>query len=92
MIKVKVLNTLVRSKFGKHYSIQLNSLNFISNRTGNYYFYNCSEIILVKSNKQVLISQLIQIKEYLMLNIIFLLMFVDSECFMKVTDIEVVIF
>ena len=34
----KVLNTLIRRKFGKHYSIRLNSLTFISNRSNvNYY-------------------------------------------------------
>jgi hypothetical protein len=87
----KILNTLIKRKFGEQYSIRLNSLNFINNRTDIYYFHNCSEIILVKLNKPVTINQLLQIKEYLLFYINYVLKCVDAECYMEVTDIEVVI-
>jgi hypothetical protein len=44
----KVLNTLVRRKFGKHYSIRLNSLCFIANRTNVFHLQTCSEKITLK--------------------------------------------
>jgi hypothetical protein len=87
----KILNTLIKRKFGKQYSIRLSSLNFINNRTGVYYFHNCSEIIFVKSNKPVSIIQLIQIKEYLLFYINCVLKCMETKSYMEVTDIEVVI-
>ena len=87
----KILNTLVRRKFGKQFTVRLNSLLFISNRTNIICLYTCCEKILVKSNKPVSINQLIQIKEYLLFNINYILKCVDAECNMEVTDIEVVV-
>ena len=44
----KVLNKLVRRKFGYQYSVRLNSLHFIENSTDIYYFHNCLEKISLK--------------------------------------------
>jgi hypothetical protein len=62
----KVLNTLVRKKFGKQFSVRLNSIQFIENRTNIYYFHNCLEKISLKSNKPVLISELESIEHFIL--------------------------
>ncbi len=87
----KVLNSLVRRQFGKQYSIRLNSLRFISNRTNNFYLQSCSEKITLKSNKPVSFNELILIKGFLLFNINTALMCVDSNDFMEVTEIELII-
>lgn len=65
----KVLNTLIRRKFGKHYSIRLNSLTFISNRSNVNYFQTSSEKITIKSLKPIQLNELLLIKEFLLFNI-----------------------
>jgi hypothetical protein len=87
----KILNTLIKRKFGEQYSIRLNSLRFISNRTNAICIYSYCEKILLKSNKPVSINQLLQINEYLLFNINYILKCVDTECNIEVTDIGVVI-
>jgi hypothetical protein len=87
----KILNTLIKRKFGKQYSIRLNSLHFIANRTNIYYSYSCSEIIFLKSNKPVSINELISIKKFVIFNINSALICIDSPIYMAVTDIELVI-
>ena len=84
----KVLNTLVRKKFGKQYSIRLNSLCFISNRTNFYYSHKCSEKIILKSFKPIQMNDLIKIKEFLLFNINTALLCIDLECYIEVGDIE----
>ena len=87
----KILNTLVRRKFGKHYSIRLNSLSFISNRTNVYYLHTCSEKISLKSLRPINMNELIHIKEFLLFFINSTLMCINSENYMEVVDIELVI-
>ena len=87
----KVLNTLVRRKFGKQYSIRLNSLCFIANRTNVYYSHTCSEKITLKSLKPIQLNELIHIKEFLLFNINTALLCIDSECYIEVGDIKLVI-
>jgi hypothetical protein len=87
----KILNTLVRRKFGKHYSIRLNSLSFISNRTNVYYSHTCSEKISLKSLRPINMNELIHIKEFLLFFINSTLMCINSENYMEVVDIELVI-
>ena len=65
MLLNKVLNNLVKKKFGKQYSVRLNSLHFIENRTNIYYLHNCLEKISLKSNKPVLISELASIEYFI---------------------------
>ena len=85
----KVLNTLVRKKFGKQYSIRLNSLCFIANRTNVYYSHTCSEKITLKSLRPIDMNELLLIKEFLLFNINTALICIDSECYIEVGDLEI---
>jgi hypothetical protein len=87
----KVLNTLVRRKFGKQYSIRLNSLRFISNRTNVYIYNACLERITINSLKPINMNELILIKEFLLFNLNSALMCIDNDSYMEVTEIELVI-
>ena len=89
MLLNKVLNTLVKKKFGKQYSVRLNSLHFIENRTNIYYLHNCLEKISLKSNKPVLISELASIEHFILLNINSALNCIETEINMEVTEVEV---
>ena len=84
----KVLNTLVRKKFGKQYSIRLNSLCFIANRTNVYYSHTCSEKITLKSLRPIDMNELLLIKEFLLFNINTVLICIDFEFYMEVEDLE----
>lgn len=87
----KVLNKLVRRKFGKQFSVRLNSIHFIENRTNIYYLHNCLEKISLKSNKPVLISELESIEHFILLNINSALNCIETEINMEVTEVEVTI-
>ena len=87
----KVLNTLVRRKFGKQYFIRLNSLTFISNRTNVNYYKTSSETITIKSLKPIQMNELIQIKEFLLFNINSALLCIDTEFYIEVTNVEIII-
>lgn len=87
----KVLNTLVRRKFGKQYSVRLNTLCFIANRTNVYHFQHFTEKIVLKSKKPVTFYDLNLIKEFLLFNINLALICIDSKNYTEVTNIEVVI-
>jgi hypothetical protein len=87
----KVLNTLIRRKFGNQYSIRLNSLRFISNRTNTFYFHNCCEKIILKSNKPVTIDELNNIHDYLVFQVNSALKCIDSNSYQNVTKIEILI-
>ena len=84
----KVLNTLVRKKFGKQYSIRLNSLCFIANRTNVYYPNTCLEKITLKSLRPIDMNELLLIKEFLLFNINTVLICIDFEFYMEVEDLE----
>ena len=77
----KVLNTLIRRKFGEQYSVRLNSLCFIA----------FTEKIGLKTKKPVTFYELNLIKEFLLFNINSLLICIDSKNYVEVTNIEVVI-
>ena len=87
----KVLNTLVRRKFGKQYNIRLNSLRFVSNRTNVNYHHTCSEKITLKSIKPVSFDELISIKGFLVCNINTALMCIDYKSYLEVVDVEITI-
>ena len=87
----KVLNTLVRRKFGNQYFIRINSLTFISNRTSVNYFKTSYERITIKSLKPIQMNELIQIKEFLLFNINSALLCLDKEFYIEVTDVEIII-
>ena len=87
----KVLNTLVRRQFGKQYSIRLNSLCFISNRTNSFYLQSCSDKITLKSIKPLSLNELVSIKDFLLFNINTALMCVDYSSYLEVVDIEITI-
>jgi hypothetical protein len=87
----KILNTLVRRQFGKQYSIRLNSLCFISNRTDNFYLQTCSEKIIVKTIKPVSLNELVSIKDFLLFNINTALMCIDSKSYLEVVNVEITI-
>ena len=79
----KVLNTLVRRQFGKQYSIRLNSLRFISNRTDNFYLQTCSE--------KITLNELVSIKDFLLFYINTTLMCIDSKSYLEVVNVEITI-
>jgi hypothetical protein len=87
----KVLNTLVRKKFGKQYSIRLNSLCFIANRTNVYYSQTCLEKVSLKSVKPIDINELLLIKEFLLFNINTALLCINSEFYIEVEELEIMI-
>ena len=87
----KVLNTLVRKKFGKQYSIRLNSLCFIANRTNVYYSQTCLEKVSLKSVKPIDINELLLIKEFLLFNINTALLCINSEFYIEVDELELII-
>ncbi len=87
----KVLNTLVRRKFGEQYSVRLNSLCFIANRTDVCHFQYFTEKIVLKTKKPVTFYDLNLIKEFLLFNINSVLICIDSKNYVEVTNIEVVI-
>lgn len=87
----KVLNTLVKRKFGNQYFIRINSLTFISNRTNVNYFKTSYERITIKSLKPIQMNELIQIKEFLLFNINSALLCIDTEFYIEVTDVEIII-
>ena len=84
----KVLNTLIRRKFGKHYSIRLNSLTFISNRSNVNYFQTSSEKITIKSLKPIQFNELLLIKEFLLFNINTALLCIDTLYYIEVVEIN----
>ncbi len=86
-----VLNTLVKKKFGSHYSIRLNSLHFISNRKDVFHIKTCSEKITIKSLKPINSKELFLINEFLLFNINSALMCIDNDSYLEVIDIELVI-
>ena len=87
----KVLNTLVRRKFGKQYNIRLNSLRFVSNRTNVNYHHTCSEKITLKTIKPVTLNELLSIKDFLLFYINTALMCIDSKSYMEVVNVEITI-
>ena len=87
----KVLNTLVRRQFGKQYTIRLNSLCFITNRTDNFYLQTCSEKIIVKTIKPVSLNELVSIKDFLLFYINTTLMCIDSKSYLEVVNVEITI-
>jgi hypothetical protein len=87
----KVLNTLVRKKFGKQYSIRLNSLCFIANRTNVYYSHTCLEKITLKSLRPIEINELLLIKEFLLFNINTALICINFEYYIEVEEIKLVV-
>ena len=87
----KVLNTLVRRKFGKQFSIRLNSLRFVSNRTNVNHYHICLERITLKSVKPVSMNELMSIKEFILFNINSALLCIDSKGYMEVSDVEIII-
>ena len=87
----KVLNTLVRKKFGKHYSIRLNSLCFIAKRTNVFFSNTCSEKITLKSLKPINMKELIQLKEFLLFYINTALLCINSEFYIEVDELEIII-
>ena len=87
----KILNTLIKRKFGKQYSVRLNSLCFIANRTDVCRFQYFTEKIVLKTKKPVTFYDLNLIKEFLLFNINSALICIDSKNYTEVTNIEVVI-
>jgi hypothetical protein len=87
----KVLNTLVRRKYGKQYSIRLNSLCFISNRTDNFYLQSYSEKITLKTIRPVSLNELVSIKDFLLFYINTSLMCIDSKSYLEVVNVEITI-
>ena len=87
----KILNTLVKKKYGSHYSIRLNSLCFMSNRTTISFKNEFSEKITLKSQKPTSLNELNLIKEFLLFNINSALICIENDSYMEVVEIELVL-
>jgi hypothetical protein len=87
----KVLNILVRREFGKHYTVRLNSLCFLSNRSNATNPPTCSEIVLIKSKKQIDFNELLLIQKFITFNINSAQLCIDSNWFIEVDYIKLVI-
>jgi hypothetical protein len=87
----KVLNTLVKKKFGSHYSIRLNSLCFIGNRTDVCFSKTCSETITIKSLKPINSKEINSITAFLLFNINSALMCIDNDSYIEVVEIDLLI-
>ena len=91
IITNKILNILVRKNFGKHYSVRINSLCFVSNRTNANNPSTCTEIVLIKSKKQIDFNELLLIQKFLTFNINSAQLCIDSNWFIEVDYIKLVI-
>jgi hypothetical protein len=87
----KILNTLVKKKYGSHYSIRLNALCFMSNRTTISLKNEFVEKITLKSPKPTNLKELNLIKEFLLFNLNSALMCINTNNYIEVVDIELVI-
>ena len=87
----KVLNTLVKKKYGSHYSIRLDSLCFMSNRKNVFYTQTCAEKITLKSLRPINSKELNLIKDFLLFNLNSALMCIDNDNYMEVVDIDLII-
>jgi hypothetical protein len=84
----KILNTLIKKKYGSHYSIRLNALCFMSNRTAISLKNEFAEKITLKSQKPTSLKELNLIKEFLLFNINSALMCIDNDSYIEVVGIE----
>jgi hypothetical protein len=87
----KILNTLIKKKYGSHYSIRLNSLCFMSKRTAISLKNEFDEKIILKSQKPISLNELNLIKDFLLFNLNSALMCIDTDSYIEVVDIELVI-
>ena len=87
----KILNTLVKKKYGSHYSIRLNALCFMSNRTTMSLKNEFAEKITLKSQKPISLNELNLIKDFLLFNLNSALMCIDTDSYIEVVDIKLVI-
>ena len=87
----KILNTLIKKKYGSHYSIRLNALCFMSNRTTMSLKKEFAEKITLKSQKPTSLKELNLIKEFLLFNINSALMCIEIDSYIEVVDIEFII-
>ena len=87
----KILNTLIKKKFGSHYSIRLDSLCFMSNRKIVFYTQTCAEKITLKSLRPINYKELNLIKDFLLFNLNSALMCIDNDNHMEVVDIDLII-
>ena len=87
----KILNTLVKKKYGSHYSIRLNALCFMSNRTTISLKNEFAEKITLKSQKPISLNELNLIKEFLLFNINSALICIENDSYMEVVEIELVL-
>ena len=87
----KILNTLIKKKFGSHYSIRLNALYFMTNRTAISLKNEFAEKITLKSQKPTSFKELNLIKEFLLFNINSALICIDNDSYIEVVEIELVL-
>lgn len=87
----KILNTLIKKNYGSHYSVRLNSLYFMTNRTKVFNNYTSSEQITLKSLQPITLKELNLIKDFLLCNLNSALMCIDMESYIEVVDIEITI-
>ena len=87
----KILNTLVKKKYGSHYSIRLNALCFMSNRTTMSLKKEFAEKITLKSQKPTILKELNLIKEFLLFNINSALICINNDSYIEVVDIDLII-
>lgn len=87
----KILNTLVKKKYGSHYTIRLNSLNFMSNRTAISLKNEFAEKIILKTQKPTSLKELNMINDFLLFNLNSALMCIETSSYIEVVIIELTI-
>lgn len=87
----RILNTLIKKKYGSYYSIRLNALCFMSNRTAMSLKKEFAEKITLKSQKPTSLKELNLIKEFLLFNINSALMCIEIDSYIEVVEIELVL-
>lgn len=87
----KVLNTLIKKKYGSHFSVRLNSLCFMSNRTTISLKDEFAEKFTLKSKKPTSLKDLNTINDFLLFKLNSALMCIETDSYIEVVIIELTI-
>lgn len=90
----KFLYKIVKKKYGTHIVVRLNSLTFTGNRPvviEKKSICNVTEEIILKINKKVSLDELISIHQFILNQLNCILMMVESDNYIEVTSIRLVV-
>ena len=89
----KTLNKTLRKKFGNDYSVRINAIKFIENRT-NIHYPNLNfivEEISIKSKKRMTFSSLKLINDFLLNQLNTILLMVELDDYIEATSICLIV-